>query len=381
MVGLPSWLPDGRLVRCLDSEDTRRLTFDDLPVTPVGLQVEEVLEVGDHVLFRATDDPTELHVWRADADGTLERLTEAPGVHTAASGGDVLVVTSAMVEGLPTTRVLRGAAQVGTLRSFAEEPVITAWPTFSLGGTRELRTALFTPGGDEPAGPLPVLLDPYGGPHWNRVVKVGAGFLESQWFADQGFAVLVIDGRGTPWTRPRMGARGLPEPGRSGARRPGRRPARGGRGYPFLDLERVAIRGWSFGGFLAAMAVLRRPDVFHAAVSGAPVTDMRLYDTFYTERYLGMPDTDADAYDRFCLLGDAPNLRRPLLLIHGLADDNVYVANTLQLSQALMEAGRFHSVIPLSGITHAPTRPDVAENLLLLQVRFLRDALDLPEPD
>lgn len=381
VVGLPSWLPDGRLVRCLDSEDTRRLTFDDVPVTPVGLQVEEVLEVGDHVLFRATDDPTELHVWRADSDGTLERLTDAPGVHTAASGGDVLVVTSAMVEGLPTTRVLRGAEQVGTLRSFAEEPVITAWPTFSLGGTRELRTALFTPGGDEPAGPLPVLLDPYGGPHWNRVVKAGAGFLESQWFADQGFAVLVIDGRGTPGRGPgweREVYRNLADPvledqvdGLLAAAET----------YPFLDLERVAIRGWSFGGFLAAMAVLRSPDVFHAAVSGAPVTDMRLYDTFYTERYLGMPDTDIKAYDRYCLLGDAPNLRRPLLLIHGLADDNVYVANTLQLSQALMEAGRFHSVIPLSGITHAPTRPDVAENLLLLQVRFLRDALDLPEPD
>ena len=148
--------------------------------------------------------------------------------------------------------------------------------------------------------------------------------------------------------------------------------------YPFLDLERVAIRGWSFGGFLAAMAVLRRPDVFHAAVSGAPVTDGELYDTHYTERYLGMPDTDVEAYARYRLLDDAPNLRRPLLLIHGLADDNVYVANTLRLSKALLEAGRFHSVIPLSGITHAPSQPEVAENLLLLQVRFLRDALGLP---
>ena len=90
--------------------------------------------------------------------------------------------------------------------------------------------------------------------------------------------------------------------------------------------------------------------------------------------------TDVEAYDRYCLLGDAPNLRRPLLLIHGLADDNVYVANTLKLSQALMEAGRFHSVIPLSGITHAPMDPQVAENLLLLQVRFIRDALGLPDP-
>ena len=90
------------------------------------------------------------------------------------------------------------------------------------------------------------------------------------------------------------------------------------------------------------MAVLRRPDVFHAAVSGAPVTDGELYDTHYTERYLGMPDTEVEAYARYRLLDDAPNLRRPLLLIHGLADDNVYVANTLRLSKALMEAGRLH---------------------------------------
>ena len=142
--------------------------------------------------------------------------------------------------------------------------------------------------------------------------------------------------------------------------------------YPFLDLGRVGIRGWSFGGYLAAMAVLRRPDVFHAAVSGAPVTDGELYDTHYTERYLGMPDTDVEAYARYSLLDDAPNLTRPLLLIHGLADDNVYVANTLRLSHALFEAGRLHRLIPLSGITHAPTRPEVTENLLLLQVRFLR---------
>ena len=115
---------------------------------------------------------------------------------------------------------------------------------------------------------------------------------------------------------------------------------------PRLDLARVAIRGWSFGGYLAALAVLRRPDVFHAAIAGAPVTDWRLYDTFYTERYLGHPDTDADVYDASSLLPDAPKLERPLLLIHGLADDNVVSAHTLQLSSALLAAGRPHQVLP-----------------------------------
>jgi dipeptidyl-peptidase-4 len=150
--------------------------------------------------------------------------------------------------------------------------------------------------------------------------------------------------------------------------------------FPFLDLSKVGIRGWSFGGYLAALAVLRRPDVFHAAVAGAPVTDQSMYDTAYTERYLGMPQDEPDTYRRESLLDDAAELRRPLLLIHGLADDNVYVAHTLELSRRLTEAGRLHSVVPLSGITHMTTQESVAENLLLLQVRFLRTALGLEDP-
>ena len=85
--------------------------------------------------------------------------------------------------------------------------------------------------------------------------------------------------------------------------------------------------------------MLRRPDVFHAAVAGAPVTDWRLYDTFYTERYLGHPDTEPEVYDRNSLLADAPSLTRPLLLIHGLADDNVVAAHTLRLLLRLARRG------------------------------------------
>ena len=147
---------------------------------------------------------------------------------------------------------------------------------------------------------------------------------------------------------------------------------------PRLDLSRVAIRGWSFGGYLAALAVLRRPDVFAAAIAGAPVTDWRLYDTHYTERYLGHPDTEPTNYERTDLTLLAPGLQRPLMLIHGLADDNVVAAHTLRLSQALTEAGRPHTVLPLSGITHMTPQEEVAENLLLLQLRFLQGALGMP---
>jgi dipeptidyl-peptidase-4 len=142
-----------------------------------------------------------------------------------------------------------------------------------------------------------------------------------------------------------------------------------------LDLDRVAIRGWSFGGYLAALAVLRRPDVFHAAIAGAPVTDWRLYDTHYTERYLGDPATSPDAYDAGSLASLADRLTRPLLLIHGLADDNVVAAHTLQLSSALLAAGKPHEVLPLVGVTHMTPQEVVAENLLLHQLDFLRRAL------
>ena len=144
-----------------------------------------------------------------------------------------------------------------------------------------------------------------------------------------------------------------------------------------LDATRVGIRGWSFGGYLAALAVLRRPDVIHAAVAGAPVTDWRLYDTAYTERYLGDPREDPAAYDSSSLLALAPQLRRPLMIIHGLTDDNVVVAHTLRLSAALTVAGRPHQVLPLSGVTHMTPQEDVAENKLLLELDFLRTALGI----
>jgi dipeptidyl-peptidase-4 len=144
---------------------------------------------------------------------------------------------------------------------------------------------------------------------------------------------------------------------------------------PDLDLTRVAIRGWSFGGYLAALAVLRRPDVFHAAIAGAPSADWAHYDTHYTERYLGRPQDNPEVYAQTSLLDDAPSLRRPLLLIHGLADDNVVAAHTLLLSQRLTAAGRTHSVLPLTGVTHMTPQEEVAENLLLIQLDFLRKAL------
>ena len=307
VTGVPDRLADGRLVFVDESEDTRRITVDGRPITPSGLQVATVLDVGDDVLFAANEDPTELHVYLGAGGEVPTRLTTEPGEHLAARAGDVTVLVSELLDRrLRSVRVRRGDEDLGEIRSLAETPVLEAKPTFSVVGRRELRTALFTPGGEEPGSALPVILDPYGGPHHSRVVKAHRGLLESQWLADQGFAVLVGDGRGTPgrgvaWEHAifRDFAGPVLEDQVDALQASAER-------FGFLDLTRVGIRGWSFGGYLSALAVLRRPHVFHAAVAGAPVTEQSLYDTAYTERYLGLPQDEPDVYRRNSLLDDAP---------------------------------------------------------------------------
>jgi dipeptidyl-peptidase-4 len=217
-----------------------------------------------------------------------------------------------------------------------------------------------------------VLLDPYGGPHAQRVLSAKAAWLEPQWLADQGFAVLVVDGRGSPGRDPGW-ERAIHHDfvGTILDDQVDALHAAAGMESD-LDLSRVGIRGWSFGGWLAALAVLHRPDVFAAAIAGAPVTDWSLYDTYYTERYLGTPQDNPEVYRRHSLVEMAPGLERPLLIIHGLADDNVLAAHTLRFSQRLTESGRPHAVLPLTGVTHMTPQEAVAENLLLLQVEFFR---------
>jgi dipeptidyl-peptidase-4 len=372
--GAPRRLRDGRLVTVGAAGDALALLIDGTPVTPPDLEVRAVLAVADdEVLLRASAEPTDVGVWRWKASDGLSSLTPAPGVHAVAAGGGVRVIGSEGMDYAGTRWMVDGHV----FESRAETPILSPVVELLTVGPRQLRAGLVLPSEHKPGSPLPVLMDPYGGPHFLRVQSASQLWLEPQWLADQGFAVIVADGRGTP-ARGRAWARAVK--GDLAALALEDQVAvlcEVAALHPELDLTRVAIRGWSFGGYLAALAVLRRPDVFHAAVAGAPVTEWRLYDTFYTERYLGTdPDgTDRTAYDGSSLLGDAAGLRRPLLLIHGLADDNVLTAHTLQLSQRLTESGRPHAVLPLTGITHMTPQEAVAENLLTLQVEFLRRAL------
>jgi len=126
--------------------------------------------------------------------------------------------------------------------------------------------------------------------------------------------------------------------------------------------------------------VIRRPDVFHAAVSGAAPHDQRLYDTHWRERFLGLPQQNPDGYDRSSTMTGAASLTRPLLLVHGMADDNVVVAHTLRMSAALLAAGRPHQVLPLSGATHMPTDASTVSNLLQHELAFLAGSLGAGRP-
>jgi dipeptidyl-peptidase-4 len=226
---------------------------------------------------------------------------------------------------------------------------------------------------------LPVLLDPYGGPSRQRVTDEGDWRdLVSQWFAEHGFAVLTIDGAGTPgrgpdWEREIHGDQFGPVLDDQIA---GLHAA--AHEHPDLDLSRVGIRGWSFGGTIAELAVLRRPDVFHAAVAGAAPNDSRLYNAQWRERYLGQPDEHPERYDANCLIGDAPNLARPLLLMHGLSDDNVHPAHTLRMSAALLAAGKPHEVVLLPGVGHSAIGSAATEGILRTQLDFLRKHLGHP---
>ncbi|MDQ0788975.1 S9 family peptidase [Streptomyces sp. B3I8] len=391
--GVPCWSPSGQLVRIADEGGARVLAVGERPLTGPQLHVRAVLDVtADDVLVTASagaraaePEIGEVHVYRVNELG-VERVSQGPGVHSAVRAGGVTVLVSAVLD-RPGARaqVLRDGKPAATVASYAESPNFSPRVSLVEGGARKIPCAVLMPTDypSETDGPrLPVLVDPYGGPHGQRVLAAHNPHLTSQWFADQGFAVVVADGRGTPGRSPAWEKAVRDDLAEVVLQDQVDALHALAEQFP-LDLDRVAIRGWSFGGYLAALGALRRPDVFHAAVVGAPVTDLRLYDTHYQERYLGLPGEQPEVYRRNSLIDDAGLVdaaegpHRPMMIIHGLADDNVVVAHSLRLSSALLAAGRPHEVLPLSGVTHMTPQETVAENLLRLQLDFLRRSLRL----
>lgn len=360
--------PDGALVRALSTPE-------------VGYRgLAAVAEDGRAALVHGGAEPSETHVWRVPLDGSAPtRLTTRPGEHQALGGDNAkgLWVHAAETLDAAPSFVLRDAtgADLAPLRSLAEEPVVLPRVELMRVGDRDLRAAVVRPTGLKSGERSPVIVFVYGGPHARMVTTSRNRFVLSQWFAEQGYIVVSIDGRGTPgrgrdWERAIRGD--LAGPALTdqvdGLRALAVK-------VPELDLDRVGIFGWSFGGTMAALAVLREPGLYKAAVAGAPVTEWRHYDTHYTERYLGLPAEDPAAYDHSSPLSEAAKLTRPLLLIHGTADDNVLLVHSLALSRALFDAGIQHGFMPLAGETHMVRDADSTVRVWSLVVDWLRAGL------
>ena len=427
--GTPAFTPNGRLICAMNDmdADTNRLTVDGVPFTPAGLQVREVLNVTDDDVLCVVQRTPELlsddslpFLWQSNAadhdarsfdvvsiryDGTWEPLTYAPGQWTMSRAGNGCVVTGrgmddATVQMQHCMNIVTtdengtdvASMVVSPIENHAETPGFTPNVHFTRLGERGLYTAIVFPSASSEyahADTLPVLMKPYGGPGFQQVVENQSFYWDAQWWADQGYIVVTADGRGTTGRGPKWdraiyetmksvtledqvdAVRALPEALATLAAQENKESSE--TTIPQPDLNRVAMIGWSYGGFLSALAVLEAPETFAAACAGAPPTDWTLYDTHYTERYLGL---DPAVYERNSIISDAPQLDRPLMLIHGFADDNVTIAHSLRLSQALMAAGRKHTFLPLTGITHMTNDETVAENLLILQRDFLAEALE-----
>lgn len=341
---------DGKLVREL---------------TPVDFGYHGLLGVDEKsgvVWVKGGHDTRESQLWTFPLKGgSGKAIVTARGLHNATIFAEArrVVRSLELFDGTSAVEVVSAddGKLVATLPSVAERPAggLTTDLTHT-SGQLALDAAVTRPHGFDRSKKYPVILSVYAGPTSKRVVADARGFLADQWMADRGYIVVRIDGRGTPWHG-----------------RDWERAVRGnlidialadqvaglhelGAQYPEMDLTRVGVTGWSFGGYFTAMATIRRPDVFRCGVAGAPVVTWENYDTHYTERYLGVPPAASEAYRVSDVTTYASQLQRPLLLIHGLTDDNVYFQHTVQLTNALYLAGKPYELMPMLG-THMVSDP------------------------
>jgi dipeptidyl-peptidase-4 len=378
--GQPRWHNE-QIVSVIDNRnsDTRELQLAGKAITPAGLQVMSIVDIqDDYIDVIATQDALSRDLLRIGFDGSITEISQGGIASATSTTSELQVVVESRLDTHTRSYQLRwGVKTEHYFDSLAESPNFTSQVHVLQTGTHKVNTAVLFPQ-DHVYGSkkLPVMMRPYGGPHGPQVLNGALSYAIDQWFADQGFVVIIADNRGTGGRGPAWDhaiyqdfvspviedqvnaivdvAKHFPDD---------------------VDASRVGITGWSFGGYLSALAVMKRPDVFHAAVAGAPVTEWLWYDTAYTERYLGHPEKFPEIYEDHSLMPMANQLERPLMLVHGLADDNVVAAHSLSLSGALLANKKPHTVLPLSGVTHMTPQEIISENLMLLTVEYLKDQL------
>ncbi|MCG2841404.1 S9 family peptidase [Sandaracinobacter sp. RS1-74] len=358
------------------------------PVTSGDWSVDELLAVdeakGSLIFTGFRETPLEKALYRTPlAGGAVERLT-APGGWTEAVAdrkGSALLLAGSTPE-KPATVTL-ATTDGGPLKprqqiSPTDFPYAASLPAHvaprfgtlkAADGQTELHYAFTLPPGLKPGEKAPVFFEVYAGPGVQRV-RHAFGTLLHQYLLQQGWALFQVDGRGTPnrgtaFEAPIHLKLGFPEVDDQMAalewlkRQPG------------VDPDRVAVYGWSYGGYMAQRLLTRHPGAFAAGVSGAPVTDWRLYDTHYTERYLGNPATDPKPYEASDVTRDAAALKDPLLVIHGLADDNVVFDHSARAIAAYQQAGKPFETMVYPGQTHAIRAPDIQRHLWRTILNFL----------
>lgn len=231
----------------------------------------------------------------------------------------------------------------------------------------------------EPGKKYPVFFQHYGGPGTGQQVTRGWQGALPQYLVDQGWIFFQIDNRGsynrgTAFENQIYHAMGTVEVEDQLA----------GANYlktlPFVDPAKIATYGWSYGGYLSLKMLEKTPGVYAAAVAGAPVTDWALYDTHYTERYLGDPRTDPQSYASSGVVTEASKIRDPLLLIHGMADDNVFLDNSTLFAAEMQRTATPFEMMFYPGNTHRVGGPGVSEHLWKTILSFLDRNVVAPKP-
>ena len=305
------------------------------------------------------DSPVERQLFRVSLDGgEPERLTPESGMHSAVIAPDFQTfVDLADDRNSPprvTVREISGAVR-HTLHKPAEVTLDLVPPDlhkFRTSDGAELNAMVYRPGR---SGKAPVIVSVYGGPHaqmvtdsWSQTVD-----LRAQMLAERGFVVLKVDNRGSA-------RRGLDFEAPIAHRMGGievRDQVEGVRWLEtlgFADLSRVGIYGWSYGGYMTLMSMLRAPELFKVGIAGAPVTDLAGYDTAYTEKFMGTPAGNPDGYQDSSALTHVDQLQGKLLVIHGMIDENVHFRHTARLMQALIDAGKPFDTLLYPNERHMP---------------------------
>jgi dipeptidyl-peptidase-4 len=308
--------------------------------------------------------------------GKPRRLTEDSGWHavTLSRDAQVFLDTFSTPDRPPSLRLrtVKGeplaalvANDVHSLdhpyNEFLDAHVPTEFGTLKARDGQTLYYQMLKPKTLVPGKRYPVIVDVYGGPGVQRVRRAWGGYPRSnegffrQYLAQHGYIVFTLDNRGS-------GFRGVKFESAL-YRRMGSVEVEDQvtgveflKSLPFVDAERIGVFGWSYGGYMALMCMMQAPNEFAAGVSGAPVTDWRLYDTHYTERFMSTPQDNAAGYASGNVLTYADKLRGPLLIMHGMADDNVLFTHSTALFKRLQDLNKPFEMMTYPGSKHALLR-------------------------